>query len=89
MTEEIAQVSAEQLEAGGNVGNKVVGSKESNVLTHQISSTTSASLIYMDEYDTCVAILNIVGSLYCRGLFILSYLSHSSLMDVFCLIWIF
>ena len=59
------------MEADDNVGNKVVlGSKGSNLPTHPLSASTSANLIYMDEYDSFVATLNIVGSLYCCGLFI-------------------
>lgn len=52
------------MEAVSNLGNRVIsGSKGSGMLSHQVSATNSASLVYMDEFDPAVATLNIVGSI--------------------------
>ncbi|XP_062078136.1 uncharacterized protein LOC133782775 isoform X2 [Humulus lupulus] len=53
-----AQTSGDQVE--GIVGNKaLLGSKGSNMLAHPFSASSSPSVVYMDEFDTCVATLNI------------------------------
>ncbi|GLT29674.1 hypothetical protein SLA2020_045250 [Shorea laevis] len=58
-SEELAHASGEQVESFGNVGNKgIPGSKGSVGFSHQISAN-SGSTIYMDEFDTSVATLNI------------------------------
>ncbi|PON77072.1 N-terminal acetyltransferase A, auxiliary subunit [Parasponia andersonii] len=59
-SEELAQASGEQGEASGSVGNKVMlGSKGSNTLAHPFPASSNSSAVYMDEFDTCVATLNI------------------------------
>lgn len=58
---ELAQASGEQGESANNVGNKVVlGSKGSNALAFQFSDASSISTMYTDEFDSSVAMLNIV-----------------------------
>ncbi|XP_009340640.2 CCR4-NOT transcription complex subunit 10 isoform X1 [Pyrus x bretschneideri] len=53
-SEELARTSAEQVESGSNTGDKVaLGSKGSGAMGHSFSA------VYMDEFDTYVAILNI------------------------------
>ncbi|KAF4392055.1 hypothetical protein F8388_004384 [Cannabis sativa] len=53
-----AQTSGEQVE--GIVGNKaLLGSKGSNMLAQSFSGSSSPNVVYMDEFDTCVATLNI------------------------------
>lgn len=57
-SEVLACASGEQVEAVSNLGNKVIsGSKGS-------SAPNSASIVYTDEFDTSVAILNIVCFYY-------------------------
>ncbi|KAM1809172.1 hypothetical protein ACFX15_025495 [Malus domestica] len=53
-SEELARTSAEQVESGSNTGDKVaLGSKGSGTMGHPLSA------VYMDEFDTYVATLNI------------------------------
>ncbi|KAK7330064.1 hypothetical protein VNO77_24249 [Canavalia gladiata] len=55
--DELALASGEQGESVNNVGNKVVlGSKGNNASAHQFSSNT---IMYTDEFDSSVAMLNI------------------------------
>ncbi|KAJ7978971.1 CCR4-NOT transcription complex subunit 10 [Quillaja saponaria] len=57
-SDELAQASGEQ-ELNG-AGNKVaLGSKGNNTSTHQFSVSNSASVVYTDEFDSSMAILNI------------------------------
>ncbi|XP_044471890.1 CCR4-NOT transcription complex subunit 10-like isoform X2 [Mangifera indica] len=59
-SEELAHASGEQVENSDNLGNKViVGSKSSNTSSHQCSAANGGSLVYMDEFDSSVAKLNI------------------------------
>ncbi|KAF2310596.1 hypothetical protein GH714_015189 [Hevea brasiliensis] len=59
-SEQLAQASGEQVDAGSNTGNKVIsGSKGSATTAHQFSATNGATLVYMDEFDPAVATLNI------------------------------
>ena len=62
--DELALVLEEQGESVNNVGNKVLGSKGSNASVHQFSgaNSTSTSTMYTDEFDSSVAMLNIVCS---------------------------
>lgn len=62
--DELALVLEEQGESVNNVGNKVLGSKGSNASAHQFSgaNSTSTSTMYTDEFDSSVAMLNIVCS---------------------------
>lgn len=54
-SEELARASAEQVESVSNNGDKPSsGSKASSAMAHPFSS------VYMDEFDTYVATLNIV-----------------------------
>lgn len=58
--EELAHASGEQVEAVSNLGNKVIlGSKGSSTIAHQLSAANSASIVYTDEFDASVAMLNI------------------------------
>lgn len=57
---ELAQASGEQGESSNNIGNKVLGSKGSNALAQQFSGSNSTSAMYTDEFDSSVAMLNIV-----------------------------
>jgi hypothetical protein len=60
-SEELACASGEQAEAVSNHGNKVIsGSKGSSTVANQLSTANSASTVFTDEFDTSVAILNIV-----------------------------
>lgn len=53
------------MEAAGSQGSKaVLGSKGTSTVSHPFSAAGSDSMIYMDEFDTCVATLNIVSALY-------------------------
>lgn len=64
-SEELAQASGDQVEAAGTLGNKAaLGSKGTSAVSHPFSAGSSANVIYMDEFDTCVATLNIVSALY-------------------------
>lgn len=61
-SEQLAQASGEQVDAGSNAGNRVIsGSKESGTMAHQFSATNSSTLVYMDDFDSAVVTLNIVG----------------------------
>lgn len=53
------------MEAGGSLASKTVSGSKSSTLAHPLSSASSANIMYMDEFDTCVATVNIVCSLYC------------------------
>lgn len=58
-SEELVCASGEQVEAVSNLGNKVIlGSKGNN------TAANSTSIVYMDEFDTSVATLNSVNSLF-------------------------
>lgn len=53
------------MEDAGSLGNKgVLGSKGTSTVSHPFSAASSAGIIYMDEFDTCVASLNIVCAIY-------------------------
>ncbi|KAK3213154.1 hypothetical protein Dsin_017860 [Dipteronia sinensis] len=58
-SEELARASGEQAETANNLGNKVILGAKGSGAGHQISSANSGSLVYMDEFDTSVAKLNI------------------------------
>ncbi|KAE7998931.1 hypothetical protein FH972_003424 [Carpinus fangiana] len=59
-SEELASASGEQVEAVSNLGNKVIlGSKGNSMMAHQLSTANSSSIVYTDEFDTSVAILNV------------------------------
>ncbi|KAG8639318.1 CCR4-NOT transcription complex subunit 10 isoform X2 [Manihot esculenta] len=59
-SEQLAQASGEQVDAGSNAGNRVIsGSKESGTMAHQFSATNSSTLVYMDDFDSAVVTLNI------------------------------
>lgn len=60
-SEELACASGEQVESVSNLGNKAaLGSKGSSTMAHQFPSVNSSDVVYTDECDTSVAILNIV-----------------------------
>jgi len=64
-SEELASASGEQLEAVSNLGNKVIlGSKGNSTVAHQLSTANNSNIVYTDEFDTSVAILNVVCFLY-------------------------
>jgi CCR4-NOT transcription complex subunit 10 len=53
------------VEAVSNIGNKVIlGSKGNSMMAHQLSTANSSNIVYTDEFDTSVAILNVVCFLY-------------------------
>lgn len=53
------------MEASGSQGSKAaLGSKGTSMVSHPFSAASSDSVIYMDEFDTSVATLNIVSALY-------------------------
>ncbi|KAL5547770.1 hypothetical protein UlMin_003001 [Ulmus minor] len=59
-SEELAQASGEQSESANNLGNKVTfGSKGSNTTAQAFSAASGSSIVYIDEFDTSVATLNI------------------------------
>lgn len=59
-SEELASASGEQVEAVSNLGNKVIlGSKGNSTMAHQLSTANSSNIVYSDEFDTSVAILNV------------------------------
>ncbi|XP_048332822.2 uncharacterized protein LOC107428242 isoform X1 [Ziziphus jujuba] len=59
-SEYLARASVEQTEAAGSQGNKgVLGSKGSSMVSNPFSAVSGAGIIYMDEFDTSVAMLNI------------------------------
>ncbi|KAK0572695.1 hypothetical protein LWI29_035653 [Acer saccharum] len=58
-SEELARASGEQAETVNNLGNKVILGAKGSGAGHQISSANSGSLVFMDEFDTSVAKLNI------------------------------
>lgn len=63
-SDELAHASGEHAEAGSNVGNKaVLLSKGTNNVAHQLSSANSSDVVYANEFDTSVSMLNIVCSL--------------------------
>jgi len=63
--DELALALGDQGESVNNVGNKVVlGSKGSNASAHQFSGSNSTGTIYSDEFDSSVAMLNIVCSFF-------------------------
>lgn len=63
-SDELAHASGEHTEAGSNAGNKaVLLSKGTNNVAHQLSSANSSDVVYANEFDTSVTMLNIVCSL--------------------------
>lgn len=59
-SDELAHASGEHAEAGSNVGNKaVLLSKGTNNVAHQLSSANSSDVVYANEFDTSVSMLNI------------------------------
>lgn len=63
-SDELAQASGEHAEAVSNVGSKaVLLLKGNNNVTHQLSSANSSDVVYTNELDTSVTMLNIVCSL--------------------------
>ncbi|KAI8570687.1 hypothetical protein RHMOL_Rhmol01G0055100 [Rhododendron molle] len=59
-SDELAHASGEHTEAGSNVGNKaVLLSKGTNNVAHQLSSANSSDVVYANEFDTSVTMLNI------------------------------
>ncbi|XP_071723618.1 LOW QUALITY PROTEIN: uncharacterized protein [Rutidosis leptorrhynchoides] len=57
-SQELACASGEHLEAVGTVGNKILGSRGSGGVAHQLSVSSSGGIFYPDESDTSVAGLN-------------------------------
>jgi len=73
--DELALALGEQGDSVNNVGNKsVLGSKGSNASAHQFSGPNSTGTMYSDEFDSSVAMLNIVCSFIYLFLFLLMYL---------------
>lgn len=62
--EELASASGEQVEAASNLLNKVTLGSKGSTMTHQLSGANSSNVVYTDEFDSSVAILNIVCFLY-------------------------
>lgn len=60
-SEELARASAEQAEAGGSLANKAALGSKGSALAHPFSSASSANIVYMDEFDPCVATVNIAA----------------------------
>ncbi|XAR66864.1 hypothetical protein NMG60_11013227 [Bertholletia excelsa] len=59
-SEELACASGELAESVSNLGNKAIsGSKGPNNVAHQLSSSNSSHIVYDDEYDTSVTMLNL------------------------------
>ncbi|KAE9462689.1 hypothetical protein C3L33_05410, partial [Rhododendron williamsianum] len=59
-SDELAHASGEHTEAGSNAGNKaVLLSKGTNNVAHQLSSANSSDVVYANEFDTSVTMLNI------------------------------
>lgn len=59
-SDELAQASGEHAEAVSNVGSKaVLLLKGNNNVTHQLSSANSSDVVYTNELDTSVTMLNI------------------------------
>ena len=74
-SDELALASGEQGESVNNVGNKVVlGS-----IAHQFSGANSINTTYTDEFDSSVAMLNIV-CLFCSSYSFNLFLSLVSLI---------
>ncbi|KAG5564360.1 hypothetical protein RHGRI_000528 [Rhododendron griersonianum] len=60
-SDELAHASGEHTEAGSNAGNKaVLLSKGTNNVAHQLSSANSSDVVYANEFDTSVTMLNIM-----------------------------
>ncbi|KAF5482219.1 hypothetical protein F2P56_002808 [Juglans regia] len=57
--EELACASGEQVEAVSNLLNKVTLGSKGSTMANQLSTTNSSNIVYTDEFDTSVAILNI------------------------------
>ncbi|XP_042977640.1 CCR4-NOT transcription complex subunit 10-like isoform X4 [Carya illinoinensis] len=57
--EELASASGEQVETASNLLNKVTLGSKGSTMTHQLSGANSSNVVYTDEFDTSVAILNI------------------------------
>ncbi|XP_041007528.1 CCR4-NOT transcription complex subunit 10-like [Juglans microcarpa x Juglans regia] len=57
--EELASASGEQVEAASNLLNKLTLGSKGSTMTHQLSGANSSNVVYTDEFDTSVAILNI------------------------------
>jgi len=63
--DELALALGEQGESVNNVGNKsVLGSKGSSASAHQFSGPNITGTMYSDEFDSSVAMLNIVCSFF-------------------------
>ncbi|XP_059635153.1 uncharacterized protein LOC132277330 [Cornus florida] len=59
-SDELAHVSGEHVDAVSNLGNKAIsGSKGTNSMAHQVPAANSSSVVYADEFDTSVTMLNI------------------------------
>ncbi|KAA8535153.1 hypothetical protein F0562_030156 [Nyssa sinensis] len=59
-SEELAHASGEHVEAISNAGNKaILGSKGTNSMANQFSVANSSPIVYIDEFDTSVTLLNI------------------------------
>uniref|UniRef100_A0A5B6ZS72 Putative CCR4-NOT transcription complex subunit 10 n=1 Tax=Davidia involucrata TaxID=16924 RepID=A0A5B6ZS72_DAVIN len=59
-SEELARASGEHVEAVSNPGNKaILGSKGTNSMAHQFSAANSSPIVFVDEFDTSVTLLNI------------------------------
>ncbi|KAG2718835.1 hypothetical protein I3760_03G239200 [Carya illinoinensis] len=57
--EELACASGEQVEAVSNLLNKVTLGSKGSTMANQLSTANSSNIVYTDEFDTSVAILNI------------------------------
>lgn len=62
--EELACASGDQVEAVSNLLNKVTLGSKGSTMAHQLSTANSSNIVYTDEFDTSVAILNIVCFMY-------------------------
>ncbi|XP_065848485.1 uncharacterized protein [Euphorbia lathyris] len=58
-SELLAQASGEQVETVSNAPNKVVSGSKGSGTAQQFSAANSTTLVYMDEFDSAVATLNI------------------------------
>lgn len=64
-SDELTLISGDQGESVNNVGNKVaLGSKGSSALAPQLSGVNSTATTHTDEFDSSVALLNIVCSFF-------------------------
>lgn len=58
--EELASASGEQVEAASNLLNKVTLGSKGCTMTYEPSGANSSNFVYTDDFDTSVAVLNIV-----------------------------